>query len=89
ITSLPLFHRAMASRIRNLDHRRAANLLAEPVGRCVPLLAGALGDVDLAPEALLGASGGVVDLVAVRAADHEHVDVVRRRSGLTLMAGCP
>lgn len=30
ITSLLLFHRVMASRIRNLDHRRAANLLGQP-----------------------------------------------------------
>ncbi len=53
MTSLPLFHGVMVSWIRNLDHRRAPHLLAEPVGGSVPLLSGALGDVDLASEALL------------------------------------
>lgn len=57
MTSLPLFHRAMVCRIRNLDRRRTANLPGEPVGGVVPLLARALGDVDLAAESLLGALG--------------------------------
>lgn len=52
MTSLPLFHRVMVSRTRNLDHRRAANLLAESVGGRAPLLVGAQRDVDLAAETL-------------------------------------
>ena len=89
MTSLPLLHRVMVSRIRNLDHRRAANLLAESIGGGVPLLAGALGDVDLAAQTLLSASCRVVDVVAVRAADDEHVDVVRSRSRLAVVASGP
>lgn len=53
------------------------------------MFAGALGDVDLAAEALLGSSGRVVDVVAVGAADDEHVDVVRWRSAVTVVAGGP
>lgn len=82
MTSLAVFHLTTVSRIWNLDRRGGSNVPGEAAGAGLPLLlARAQGDVDLAPESLLGALGGVVDLVAIRPAEQEYVDVVGRQSG--------
>ena len=89
MTSLPLFHLGMVVRIGNFDQGCGAELLRESVGRVLPRGAGAECHVDLTTEPALSSFGGVVDVITIRSADGEHVDVVRRRSRLTVVASSP
>ncbi len=48
-----------------------------------------MSDVDFATEPLLGALRSVVEIVSAGTADDERVDVVRRRTGLAVVASSP
>ena len=89
MTSLPLFHLGIWLRVSDLEKRRGANLSSETVAGLVPCVASAECDVDLPPESLLSPQRSFMDLVAIRSADDEQVDVVGDGPDLPLIASCP
>ena len=88
-TSLASFHLGIPPRVPDLEKRRGANLLGEAISRLVPRVTSSERHIDLPPEPLLCPLRGLVDLVAIRSADDEHVDFIWKRPSFSVVPRCP